>query len=221
MSTDLYSRNEKPRLIVFDMDSTLIDAECIDELARVAGAEEAVAEITRKTMNGGLKYSEALRERVGMLKGLEVGIARETMEEIPLMPGAVELLGHVKDLGYITAMLSGGFTLAAGRVGEVLNMDHVYANILEIKEGKLTGKVTGPLAGDNSKEIIFEKIAREHGLKPEDCVVVGDGANDVCIFKRAGYSIAFNPKPILCRYADVVITQKDMKAIIPVIDSLR
>jgi phosphoserine phosphatase len=215
------SRNEKPRLIVFDMDSTLIDAECIDELARVSGTADLVSEITNKTMNGKLKYSEALIERVRMLKGLDIKLAQKTMDEIPLMQGAEELLEYSRYLGYNTAMLSGGFTLTSERVGKLLKIDHVYSNTLEVKDGKLTGNVSGPITGDNSKEVVFEKLAREYGLATEDCVVVGDGANDICIFKRAGYSIAFNPKPVLCQYANVVIRQKDMKAIIPVIDSLQ
>ena len=215
------SRNEKPKLIVFDMDSTLIDAECIDELARVAGAEEFVSDITRRAMNGELKYSEALIERVKMLKGLDIELAQKTMDKIPLMPGAEELLEHIRSHKYRTVMLSGGFTLKSEAVRERLKIDQVFSNVLEVKDGKLTGKVSGPMTGDNSKELVFEKLAHEHGLTTEDCVVVGDGANDICIFKRAGYSIAFNPKPVLCQYADVVIRQKNMKAIIPVIDSLQ
>ncbi|MBP2031329.1 phosphoserine phosphatase [Methanohalophilus levihalophilus] len=215
------SRNEKPKLIVFDMDSTLIDAECIDELARAAGVEDFVSDITRKAMNGELKYSEALIERVKTLKGLDIELAQKAMDEISLMPGAEELLEHIRTHGYTTAMLSGGFSLKSEHVGKRLKIDHVFSNILEIKDGKLTGNVSGPMTGDNSKEVVFEKLALEHGISTEDCVVVGDGANDICIFKKAGYSIAFNPKPILCQYADVVIKQKNMKAIIPVIDSLQ
>nr|WP_300607929.1 phosphoserine phosphatase SerB [Methanohalophilus sp.] len=203
------------------MDSTLIDAECIDELARAAGTEEFVSEITRKAMNGDLKYSEALIERVRTLKGLDIEIAQKAMDEIPLMPGAEELLDHIRSHGYSTAMLSGGFTLKSEQVGKLLKIDHVYSNVLEVKDGKLTGKVSGPMTGDNSKEIVFEKLAHDHGITTKDCIVVGDGANDICLFKKAGYSIAFNPKPILCQYADVVIKEKNMKALIPVIDSLQ
>jgi phosphoserine phosphatase len=209
------------KLIVFDMDSTLIDAECIDELALAAGVADKVAQITDRTMRGELDYHLALLERVKLLKGLEITKAKEAVEKIELMPGAKELLEHVQSIGYKTAMLSGGFTLSSDRVAKLLNIDYVYANTLEVKNGYLTGVVSGPMTQNLSKEVAFEEIARKNGFLPEDCIVVGDGANDVCIFKRAGYSIAFNPKPILHQHADVIISKKDLRTLISVIDSLQ
>ncbi len=202
------------------MDSTLIDAETIDELARAAKVADEVTEITNRAMNGKLDYGQALLERVHLLKGLSVEEAQEAVDKMPLMPGAKELVKYVKDAGYKTAMLSGGFTLSTNRIGKLLDMDHVYSNELVINDGHLTGEVTGSLTRQNSKSDAFEEVARQNGVKPEECVVIGDGANDICIFEKAGFSIAFNSKEILQEYADVVITQKDLKTVIPVIQSL-
>ncbi|WP_048063537.1 phosphoserine phosphatase SerB [Methanococcoides burtonii] len=202
------------------MDSTLIDAESIDELARAAGVMDKVSVVTEKAMNGEIDYNQALKERVALLKGLKLETAMEAMDSMPLMPGAEELVKHVRSLGFKTAILSGGFTLSTDRVAKLLEMDYVFSNILEIKDGCLTGRVSGPMTQNLSKEQAFEQITEENGLNPENCIVVGDGANDICIFKRAGCAIAFNPKPILRQYADAVITQKHLRDIIPIIDSL-
>ncbi|MDW7732529.1 MAG: phosphoserine phosphatase SerB [Methanolobus sp.] len=202
------------------MDSTLIDAETIDELAEAAGVGEKVATITELAMNGKLNYSEALTERVRLLEGLTLEKAQEALDKMPFMPGAKELIKFLKSQGYKTAMISGGFTLAADRVGEALGMDHVVSNKLLIDNGRITGEVIGPLTGAGSKELALEEISSEYGIKPEECIVIGDGANDICIFKRARYAIAFNSKPILHEHADVVITEKDLEAVIPVIQAL-
>ncbi|WP_244625306.1 phosphoserine phosphatase SerB [Methanococcoides vulcani] len=202
------------------MDSTLIDAESIDELARAAGVVDKVSVVTEKAMNGDIDYNQALKDRVILLKGLKLETAQEAMRSMKLMPGAEELVKHVKSLGFKTAMLSGGFTLSTDRVGELLGIDYVYSNVLAVKNGYLTGEVSGPMTDNCSKEVVFEMIAKEIGFETSDCIVVGDGANDICLFKRAGCAIAFNPKPILRQYADEVVTQKDLRAIIPIIDSL-
>jgi phosphoserine phosphatase len=208
------------KLVVFDMDSTLIDAETIDELASVAGVGHKVAIITEMAMNGKLEYSQALNERVKLLEGLSVKKAQEALDRMPFMPGAHELVKFFKSRGYKTAMISGGFTIAAERIGNALGMDHVVSNELVIDNGHLTGEVTGPLTGHGTKELVLEEISRAYGIEPEECIVIGDGANDICIFKRAGYAIAFNAKPILHEYADVVVTKKDLEAVIPVIEAL-
>nr|WP_246276010.1 phosphoserine phosphatase SerB [Methanolobus zinderi] len=202
------------------MDSTLIDAETIDELAEAAGVGDKVAAITEQAMHGKLDYSEALTERVRLLEGLTIEKAHEALDRMPFMPGAKELIKYLKSRGYRTAMISGGFTLAADRVGEALGMDHVVSNELLINNDHITGEVTGPLTGEGSKELVLEEISGEYGIEPEECIVIGDGANDICIFKRARYAIAFNSKPILHEHADVVITEKNLEAVIPVIQSL-
>ena len=218
--TTNYSKSKFAKVIVFDMDSTLIDAETIDELARAADVAKKVADITDRAMNGKLDYGQALSERVNLLKGLSLKEAQDAVDKMPLMPGAKELVKYVKDAGYKTAMVSGGFTLSADRIGELLDIDYVFSNELIVNDRHLTGDVTGPLTRQNSKGDVFEEIARQNGVKPDECVVIGDGANDICIFEKAGYSIAFNSKEILREYADVVVTQKNLKAVIPVIQAL-
>ncbi|WP_370574459.1 phosphoserine phosphatase SerB [Methanomethylovorans sp.] len=212
--------NSSKKLIVFDMDSTLIDAETIDELAKAAGVGQEVSAITERAMKGEIEFSQALTERVRLLKGLSLEDARTALDKMPLMPGAKELISFVKSVGYTTAMVSGGFTLSSERVGKLLGIDHVVSNELIVKEGIITGEVEGALTAQNSKELVLEEIAAQHGIAPEDCIVVGDGANDICIFKRARYAIAFNSKPVLRQHADVVIIEKNLKAVIPVIESL-
>ena len=211
--------SDSKKLIVFDMDSTLIDAETIDELAKAAGVGREVSAITERAMKGEIDFSQALKERVKLLKGLTLEDAIAALDKMPLMPGAKELINFVKSAGYTTAMVSGGFTLSSERVGKLLGIDHVVSNELIVKEGIITGEVVGSLTAQNSKELVLEEIAAQHGIAPEDCIVVGDGANDICIFKRARYAIAFNSKPVLRQHADIVIIEKNLKAVIPVIES--
>ncbi|MCK5661601.1 MAG: phosphoserine phosphatase SerB, partial [Methanosarcinales archaeon] len=180
------------KLIVFDMDSTLIDAETIDELARAAGVVEKVSDITNRAMCGELDYGKALAERVALLKGLSLDAALQASDAMPWMEGAHELVGHAKKLGYKIAMISGGFTISANRVGRELGMDHIMSNELEVADGVLTGNVGGPLTMQNGKANAFVEIAKNEGVLPEDCIVIGDGANDICLFKKAGFGIAFN-----------------------------
>ncbi|WP_209622629.1 phosphoserine phosphatase SerB [Methanolobus bombayensis] len=214
------NNSDRIKLIVFDMDSTLIDAETIDELANAAGVGEEVASITEKAMKGELDFSEALLERVKLLKGLSLENAHDALDKMPLMPGAKELIDYLKSRGYKTAMISGGFTMAAERIGKILGIDYVVANNLLKDNCCLTGEVNGPLTEQGSKECVLEEITGRYGIKPDECIVVGDGANDICIFKRAKYAIAFNSKPILREYADIVITEKNLEAVIPVIQLL-
>lgn len=201
------------------MDSTLIDAETIDELAKAAGVGQEVSAITERAMKGEIDFSQALTERVKLLKGLSLEDAITALDKMPLMPGAKELISFVKSIGYTTAMVSGGFTLSSERVGKLLGIDHVVSNELIVKDGIITGEVIGALTAQNSKELVLEELAAQHGIAPEDCIVVGDGANDICIFKKARYAIAFNSKPVLRQHADVVIIEKNLKAVIPVIES--
>jgi phosphoserine phosphatase len=181
---------------------------------------DEVAAITEKAMHGELDFSEALVERVRLLKGLSLDDAHVALDKMPFMPGAKELVDHLRSRGYKTAMISGGFTIAAERVGKNLGMDHVVANELLTDNGHLTGEVKGPLTEQGSKEYVLQRIAERYGIKPDECIVVGDGANDICIFKMARYAIAFNSKPILREFADIVITEKNLEAVIPVIQSL-
>jgi phosphoserine phosphatase len=202
-------------LIVFDMDGTLIDGETIDELAKAANVGDLVAGLTKRAMRGEMDYEEALRERVKLLKGLKVAEVNKVASELPLMKGAQELIRELKK-EYKIAMVSGGFTIVARTVAQELGIDCLIANELVIRDGVLTGDVVGPLVHQNSKKEALEAIARREGIRPEDCIVIGDGANDISMFEAAGFSIAFNASPILYDIADIVIMQKDLTMILPI-----
>ncbi|WP_338101888.1 phosphoserine phosphatase SerB [Methanolapillus millepedarum] len=208
------------KLVVFDMDSTLIDAEVIDELANAAGAAAEVSKITRLAMNGEMDYTESFQKRVAFLKGLSYEKAMDAVSKIQIMPGAPELIDFIHSTGSKTAMITCGFNLVADRVERELNLDYVFSNELVVKDGLLTGEATGLLRTTNSKEKVFEKIVEEHGFRFSECVVVGDGANDICLFKRAGYSIAFNAKPTVQKHANIAVAEKDLRCVIPILKEL-
>jgi phosphoserine phosphatase len=202
-------------LIVFDMDGTLIDGETIDELAKAANVGDLVVALTKRAMRGEMDFEEALRERVKLLKGLKVAEVKKVALEIPLMKGAKELIRELKK-EYKIAMVSGGFTIVARRVAQELEIDCLIANELIIKDGVLTGEVVGPLVRQNSKKEALEAIAKREGIRPEDCIVIGDGANDISMFEAAGFSIAFNASPVLYDIADIIIMKKDLTLILPI-----
>ncbi len=205
------------KMVVFDMDSTLIDAETIDELAAIAGVGDQVAEITRQAMNGELDYGEALCRRVGLLKGLSIERANAVVDRLPLMPGAKELVESVKEMGLATAMITCGFMISARHIKDLLGIDHVIANDLATNDGVFTGEVIGDLTEADSKAHALEQLSRKCGIEPCECITIGDGANDIHLFRESGYSIAFHAKPILKQYADVAVDTKDLRAIIPII----
>jgi phosphoserine phosphatase len=202
-------------LIVFDMDGTLIDGETIDELAKAANVGDLVVALTKRAMRGEMDFEEALRERVKLLKGLKVAEVKKVALDIPLMKGAKELIRELKK-EYKIAMVSGGFTIVARRVAQELEIDCLIANELIIKDGVLTGEVVGPLVRQNSKKEALEAIAKKEGIRPEDCIVIGDGANDISMFEAAGFSIAFNASPVLYDIADIIIMKKDLTLILPI-----
>ena len=203
------------------MDNTLVDVEIIDELAKAAGVGEEVAAITKKAMRGEIDFGTALIERVQLLKNLPEKDVIKIADSIPIMKGAERLIKEAKSMGYKTAMISGSFMVFAQKVGEQLGLDHVFANELVIKEGFVTGEVTGPLMKQDSKEFVLAEIVKSEGLELKDCVVVGDGANDLHMFKNTGLSIAFGQNPVLRDIADVVITQKNQEIIIPILPKPR
>jgi len=205
------------KLIVFDVDSTLVDAEIIDELAKVAGVGEEVARITNLAMKGEIDFGESLRKRVRLLRGLPETEVIKVAKSIPIMPGAERLLEEAKSRGYKTIAITGSFMTVVHNVNEKLNLDHIVANELVIKDGVVTGEVRGPLTEQNAKVRVLEQIAKSEGISLQDCIVVGDGANDLGAFKKAGLSIAFNADPVLKDVADVVIDQKNLELLIPLL----
>jgi len=205
------------KLIVFDIDSTLVDAEIINELAEVAGVGEEVAGITSLAMKGEIDFGEALRKRVRLLRGLPETEVSKVAKRIPIMPGAERLLKEARSQGYKVIAITGSFVNVVHKVNEKLNLDLIVANELVIKDGVVTGEVRGPLTEQNAKARVLKQIAKSEGVSLQDCIVVGDGANDLDVFKEAGFSIAFNADPVLKDVADVVIDQKDLGLLIPLL----
>lgn len=182
------------RLVVMDMDSTLIACEVIDELAAAAGAREKVAAITERAMRGELDFGASLRERVKTLEGLPTSVMEEIAQRIALTPGAETLVQVLHRLGYKTAVISGGFRFFTERIQQRLGLTYAYANELEYADGKLTGSVQGRIVDADVKAELLEDIARREGIGLDQVIAIGDGANDIKMLARAGLGIAFNAK---------------------------
>lgn len=204
----------RKRLIVFDMDSTLVDAEIIDELARMAGVGKEVAELTARGMRGEVDFKESLRKRVRLLKGLTVEALDEIRSNLKLTPGSEELIRTLKEMGFKLALISGGFTYFTDELRNRLGFDYAYANKLVIEGGKLTGDVSGEIIDSMRKAEILEELMKKENLSREEVVAVGDGANDQIMLKNAGLGIAFNAKEVLKKVADGSITKNNLKGLI-------
>jgi phosphoserine phosphatase len=192
---DVYRRNR--RLVVFDMDSTLVKAEAIDEMAQAAGVAEAVASITAAAMAGDIDFEESLAQRLAALRGLDESALAEIAQGIPLMDGAERLIDILKHLGFKIAVISGGFTYFARHLQQRLGFDYVYANELEIVDGKLTGNIVGEVINARRKAEIVREIAQKEDIRLAQVVAVGDGANDLPMLAEAGLGIAFRAKPLV------------------------
>ena len=190
---DIFRRNR--RLVCFDMDSTLIQTEVIDELAAAAGVRPQVAAITERAMRGELDFSESFRQRMALLEGLDEAVLAGIAERLPITDGAERLVTVLKQLGYRVAILSGGFSYFAEHLQRRLGIDDVHANELEIKGGRLTGKARGPVVDGARKAELLRAIAAREGIRLEQVIAVGDGANDLPMLSIAGLGIAFHAKP--------------------------
>jgi len=204
----------RKRLVVFDMDSTIVDAEIIDELAKACGVGKQVADITVKGMNGEIDFEESLRERVKLLKGLPVETLEEIRKNMKLTSGSEELIRALKGMGFKLALISGGFTYFTDELKNRLGFDYSYANELVIKDGRVSGEIKGEIIDSKRKADIVQEIMKKEGLTNEEVVAVGDGANDRIMIKNAGLGIAFNAKDVLKKVADGSITKNNLLGLI-------
>jgi phosphoserine phosphatase len=205
----------RKRLIVADMDSTIIEQECIDEMADVLGLKPEIAAITERAMRGEIAFEAALRERLALLAGLEETQLAEIYERrLSLMPGAASLIATMRANGAYAALVSGGFTYFTGRIAARVGFDEHRANTLVVAEGKLTGDVEGPILGREAKLAALEGLARAKGLEPAATLAVGDGANDLAMIRAAGLGVAFRAKPVVAAEADAAITHGDLTALL-------
>jgi phosphoserine phosphatase len=209
---NVYRRNR--RLVAFDMDSTLIRAEVIDELARLAGVGEQVAAITESAMRGELDFSGSFRRRVALLKGLPESEIHRVLDRVPLMDGAERLVGTLRRLGYKTAILSGGFTFVGCELQRKLGIDYLHANELDIRGGVVTGEVGGAIVDGARKAALLAEIAASEKLSMEQVIAVGDGANDLPMLRSAGLGIAFRAKPLVRRSARQAISTLGLDGIL-------
>ena len=192
---NIFRRNR--RLVVFDMDSTLIDAEVIDELAHEAGVGDQVAAITEAAMQGEIDFKDSFTQRMALLKGLDASVLQSVAERLRLNEGAEHLISTLKKLGFKTAIVSGGFTFFGEYLQQRLGVDYVYANQLDIEDGRVTGRVTGEIIDGQRKAELLRQIAEREGLMLQQVIAVGDGANDLPMLSIAGLGIAFRAKPLV------------------------
>ncbi|MFO7751772.1 MAG: phosphoserine phosphatase SerB [Desulfobacteraceae bacterium] len=201
---DIYRTNRK--LVVFDMDSTLIRAEVINELAALAGVADEVSEITRLAMEGKMDFDEGFRQRVALLEGLEQEKIDSLAKKLPLSEGAEKVTRTLKKLGYKIGILSGGFSFAGEYLKDRLNLDYVYANELDMKNGRATGLVKGEIINGARKAALLKQLAEQEGLSLSQTIAVGDGANDLPMISIAGLGVAFNAKPVVREKANSAIS---------------
>lgn len=206
--------NRRKRLLIADMDSTVVTTETLDELAAYAGLREQVAAITKRSMNGEIDFAAALRERVAMLRGLKLEALEQTWAATRLMPGARELVATMRAHGAYTALVSGGFTWFTGRVAAQCGFDTHRANVLLDDGAALTGEVGEPILDRDAKLATLHKLSAQHGLALQDCLAVGDGANDLAMVGAAGLGVAFHAKPVVAAAARARVEHCGLRALL-------
>lgn len=205
------------KLIAFDLDNVLIDGEAIDEIGKIAGIQNEIAEITQKAMEGEVDFETAIKERVTLLKGTSLDDIKKVIHDIPLMEGAKEAIAELKKRGYKIATITGSFEVIANRMKDELDLDYAFSNTLHEENGVLTGEVSGPLINGSKVEVLNDIIKIEN-ISPDECAAVGDGANDISMIEMVKLGIAFNAKPVLKDVADVVIEKRDLREILPLFE---
>ena len=205
-------------MAVFDMDSTLIDMECIDTIAASAGCGEKVAAITERAMRGEIDFTQSLLERVSLLQGVHLETLDVIRDELPVMPGAAELLSVLREHRWRTVLVSGGFTWFADELARRFNFDVVVSNFLEFDDNdRLTGTLGGRIVDAKVKADTLVQLTSQYGLPLSQVMAIGDGANDIPMLKAAGFGVAFMAKPALREVADYCLDEKDLSLILDVL----
>lgn len=208
----------KPGLLVMDMDSTAIQIECIDEIANLAGVGEQVAAVTARAMNGELDFAQSLVARVAALQGADEGILQQVLAGVPLMPGLTELVNHLKAHQWQVVIASGGFTYFTDALKLQLGLTATFANVLDIANGKLTGKVLGDIVDANTKARVVNELAAQYNIAASQTVAIGDGANDIPMLKAAALGVAFHAKPKVQAQAKAAIRQGSLLQLLYLLD---
>ena len=206
-------------LLVMDMDSTAIQIECIDEIAKLAGTGEMVSAITERAMRGELDFSQSLRQRVATLKDAPESILQEVKQHLPLMPGLVETVKELKNHGWKVAIASGGFTYFAEVLQQKLGLDFIAANQFEIIDGKLTGHVQGAIVDAQYKAQTLQQLAQQFNIATENTVAIGDGANDLAMMQVADVGVAYHAKPKVQQLAQVIVNFTDLTALLCILSA--
>ena len=207
------------KLVVFDLDNVIIDGEGIDEIGKLVNVEDQIAAITEQAMQGELNFETSIKQRVGLLEGAAVDDINKLADEMPLMAGAEETVKSLKENGFDVIIISGSFDIIANTIKQKLPVDEIFTNSLVSKDGVLTGEVTGPLVSGNKLDVLKEYIA-DAGYTLEECISVGDGANDISMIESAKYGIAFNAKPALKENADIIVETRNLTDVLDVILNL-
>ncbi|MBW3694229.1 phosphoserine phosphatase [Vibrio sp. T187] len=210
----------KPGLIVMDMDSTAIQIECIDEIAKLAGVGEQVSEVTERAMQGELDFEQSLRQRVGALKDADEAILEQVRSTLPFMPDLAELVNTLKALGWKTAIASGGFTYFSDYLKDTLGLDYAQSNTLEIKDGKLTGQVIGDVVSAQTKADILVELADQYEVEVHNTVAVGDGANDLVMMGAAGLGVAYHAKPKVEQQAQAAVRYSGLGGVLCILSGV-
>lgn len=211
---DFDAKLSEKGLLVMDMDSTAIQIECIDEIAKLAGTGELVSAITESAMRGELDFEQSLRRRVGTLKGAPETILQQVREKLPLMSGLIETIKTLQQHGWKTAIASGGFTYFADYLKSLLNLDFAASNQFEIIDGTLTGNIKGSVVDAQYKANTLQKLAEEYSIPRKNTLAIGDGANDLAMMKVAGLGVAFHAKPKVQQQAQIVVNFADLTALL-------
>ena len=207
------------KLVVFDLDNVIIDGEGIDEIGKLVNVEDQIAAITEQAMQGELNFETSIKQRVGLLEGAAVDDIKKLADEMPLMAGAEETVKSLKENGFDVIIISGSFDIIANTIKQKLPVDEIFTNSLVSKDGVLTGEVTGPLVSGTKLDVLKEYIA-DAGYTLEECISVGDGANDISMIESAKYGIAFNAKPTLKENADIIVETRNLTDVLDVILNL-